>query len=231
MPFKSQIKLIVSIFIVLLLIPILLYFFSDDVIRQFIIDFSGYFGAVISITGIYLIMMMYLNHKEFLEDEENKRQTRGYFQVEKVKLPADFKHLSFNKSSKLLATENFKRYGTHEELDFYLLNLVSEAKIILNLEINFAYKDLSFIDTLYIARVDAQTELYIPKRLSQSVDMTLEHVELKTIELKYETLAGEKMRLVYEEDYKKMNTFGEDQAGHEVKLSTEYFNEIELRSL
>lgn len=231
MPFKSQFKLIVSSFIVLLVIPILLYFLGDDALRQFIIDFSSYFGAVISIVGIYSLMISFIKHREMIASDENKLGARGYFQIEKITESADFPNLALNKSSKLLITENFKQYETKEKMNFIKLNLVTEAQLILNLEINLAYKDLSFIDTLYIARMEKSTELFLPERLSQTVENRLKHVGLKSLELKYETLAGEKMRLFFEEDYQKVNCFGEDQAGNEVKLYTEHLSGIELRSL
>lgn len=231
MPLKAQFKLIISSLIVLLLIPILLYFLADNQISQFLISFSGYFGAVITVLGIYLLMLNYLKGKEILAHEEKKRLKRGYFYIEKIRRSTKFTDLTTNKISKLLVTDNFKQYEADEDMNFYQVNLVTEAKMILNLEISIEYKDLSFTDRLYIARIEAKTEMYIPQRLSQTVENTLELVELKSIKLEYETLAGEKMSLVYEEDYQKMSSFGEDSLGEEVKIYTEYLNGVELRLL
>lgn len=231
MPLKSQLKLIISSLIILLLVPIGLYFFAESEFVQFLINFSGYYGAIISILGIYLVMIYYVKHKEELAKAEKKRLKRGYFQIEKIKTSPKFTNLALEKTSKLLITDNFKHYETDKEMNFYRFNLITEAKMLLNLEINLEYKDLKFIDKLYVARVEAESELFIPQRLSQTVENTFELVELKSIKLTYETLAGEKMNLTYDNDYQKLSCFGEDSSGAKVKLYTEYFNELELRSL
>lgn len=231
MPLKTQFKLIVSSLIVLLFIPILLYFLADNELSQFIISFSSYFAAVIGILIIYLLIMNYIKHKESLAYEANKRLNRGYFQIEKVVTPSKFTYLSSRKKSKLLVTDNFKRYETDKAMNFYKVDLITEAQMILNFEISIEYEDLSFTDTLYIARIETGTDVFIPQRLSQTVENTLELVELKTIKLDYETLAGEKMSVHYENAYKKISSYGEDASGNKIKLYTEYLNGIELRSL
>lgn len=231
MPLKLQFKLIISSLIVLLLAPMLLYFFADNEVGQFLISFSSYFGAVISILGIYLLMMSYIKHRETLAHEENKKLQRGYFQIEKIKTSLTSINLTTQKAIKLLVTDNFKQYETEEPMHFYSVNLITKAKLILNLEISIEYTDLSFTDRLYVARVEENTQIIIPQRLSQTVENKLKQVDLKAITLAYDTLAGEKMRLVFEEGYQKMSCYGEDALNKEVKLYTEYLNEMELRSL
>ncbi|HLR60329.1 MAG TPA: hypothetical protein VK094_07655 [Pseudogracilibacillus sp.] len=230
MPLKLQLKLIISSLIVLLLVPILLYFFADTEVGNFLISFSSYFGAVVSLLGIYLLMMSYIKHREILAHEKNKIMQRGYFQIEKIKT-SPTSDLTTQKVTKLLVTDNFKQYETEEPMYFYSVNLITEAKLILNLEISIEYADLSFTDRLYVARVEADTQILIPQRLSQTVEKKVNLVDLKLITLAYETLAGERMRLVFDEEYQKVSCYGEDVLSKEVKLYTEYLNEVELRSL
>lgn len=230
MPLKLQLKLIISSLIVLLLVPILLYFFADTEVGNFLISFSSYFGAVVSLLGIYLLMMSYIKHREILAHEKNKIMQRGYFQIEKIKT-SPTSDLTIQKVTKLLVTDNFKQYETEEPMYFYSVNLITEAKLILNLEISIEYADLSFTDRLYVARVEADTQILIPQRLSQTVEKKVNLVDLKLITLAYETLAGEQMRLVFDEEYQKVSCYGEDVLSKEVKLYTEYLNEVELRSL
>src|SRR5699024_9383283 len=104
----------------------------------------------------------------------------------------------------------------------YQVNLVTEAKMIINLDIQIEYMDLSFVEKLYVARLDGETQLFIPQRLNQTVDQTVYPVDLKTITLHYETLAGEVMRVVYEEQYKVLSCYGTDAQGEEIKLYSDY---------
>src|SRR5699024_12786728 len=82
------------------------------------------------------------------------------------------------------------------------------------------------VERLYVARLDGETQLFIPQRLNQTVDQTVYPVDLKTITLHYETLAGEVMRVVYEEQYKVLSCYGTDAQGEEIKLYSEYLEEI-----
>src|SRR5690625_6418632 len=89
--------------------------------------------------------------------------------------------------------------------------------MIINLDIQIEYMDLSYIEKLYVARLDAETQLFIPQRLNQTVDQTVYPVDLKTITLRNETLAGEVMRVVYEEQYKVLSCYATDTQGKEIK--------------
>lgn len=231
MPLKSQFKLIISSLIVLLLTPILVYFFAGAEAKQFMRDFSGYFAALLSIIGIYLLMLNYIKQTELRTREANKQLNRCYFYIEKVKKLPNFSDLKTNKVSQLLVTDNFTYYEKDELMPFYQVNLVTEAKMIINLDIQIEYMDLSFVEKLYIARLDGKTQLFIPQRLNQTVDQTVYPVDLKTITLHYETLAGEVMRVVYEEQYKVLSCYGTDAQGEEIKLYSEYLEGTKLRRL
>src|SRR5690625_5761363 len=77
MPLKSQFKLIISSLIVLLLLPILVYLFAGAEVQQFMRDFSSYFAALLSIVGIYLLLLHYIKHTELRIHEANKQLNRG----------------------------------------------------------------------------------------------------------------------------------------------------------
>lgn len=231
MPLKSQFKIILSSLIVLLLLPILLYLFAGAEVQQFMRDFASYFAALLSIVGIYLLLLNYIKQTELRAHEANKQLNRGYFYIEKVNRLADFTDLKTNKVSQLLVTDNFTYYEKSELMPFYQVNLVTEAKMIINLDIQIEYMDLSFVEKLYVARLDGETQLFIPQRLNQTVDQTVYPVDLKTITLHYETLAGEVMRVVYEEQYKVLSCYATDAQGEEIKLYSEYLEGTKLRKL
>jgi|GEM_PF-2106411 len=231
MRLKSQVKLILTSLIVLLLIPLLLYFFAGEEVKQFMRDFSSYFAVVITIVGIYLLMLTYIKQTKLHAHEANKQLNRGYLYIEKVNKLADFTDLKTSKLSQLLVTDNFLYYEKDELMPFYQVNLITEAKMIINLDIQIEYMDLSYIEKLYVARLDAETQLFIPQRLNQTVDQTVYPVDLKTITLRYETLAGEVMRVVYEEQYKVLSCYATDTQGKEIKLYSEYLEGTKLRTL
>src|SRR5699024_2710151 len=102
------------------------------------------------------------------------------------------------------------------------VNLVTEAKMIINLDIQIEYMDLSFVEKLYVARLDGETQLFIPQRLNQTVDQTVYPVDLKTITLHYETLAGAVMSVVNAEKYKMLNCYATEAQDEQIKLDNEY---------
>src|SRR5699024_12035544 len=81
-----------------LLLPILVYLFAGAEIQQFMRDFASYFAALLSIVGIYLLLLNYIKQTELRAHEANKQLNRGYFYIEKVNRLADFTDLKTNRS-------------------------------------------------------------------------------------------------------------------------------------
>src|SRR5690625_6353301 len=94
MRLKSQVKLILTSLIVLLLIPLLLYFFAGEEVKQFMRDFSSYFAVVITIVGIYLLMLTYIKQTKLHAHEANKQLNRGYLYIDQKSTRLNYSHVA-----------------------------------------------------------------------------------------------------------------------------------------
>src|SRR5699024_11602866 len=101
---------------------------------------------------------------ELRTHEANQQLNRGYFYIEKVNRLADFTDLKTDKVSQLLVADNFTYYEKNEVMPFYQVNLVTEAKMIINLYIQIEYMDLSFVEKLYVSRLVRVTQIFLSLR-------------------------------------------------------------------
>src|SRR5699024_12197497 len=98
------------------------YLFAGAEIQQFMRDFSSYFAALLSIVGIYLLLLNYIKQTELRTHEANKQLNRGYFYIEKVNRLADFTDLNTDKVSKLIVTDIFTYYEKCDLCIFYIVS-------------------------------------------------------------------------------------------------------------
>ena len=232
---QNRSKLISLILVLLVIIPVVISVLDTwnplMGIEKWIQMWGAYFGALIGIVGVFKIMQIYINHEEALKKADTVKRARAYFQFEKVKSSAKLKDITRRNNSKLIITENYKKYTEETDLMFFKISFVSEAPIVFNINIEIQYKDMGLIDTINFAALDNQTDLFIPLRFTNDHLQTIKLVDMKMLTISYKTIENEEMKLVYDKDYKKIEHLAKDESSNWINIQTEYIDSTVFQTI